>query len=327
MANPNTIPWLHYQDIQIPDVTLRTQFRQYMQTGQYAEALVLLNNNDAQLQGKAYVANTINTITNGILELEGYYNTGVTLYLSNLATQYLTMVDNLKKAGTWLSTNQYVPYNFVVYLNDIYMCFEEPPIGTSPTNTQYWLYLGLRGEQGAPGVDVVMKYNWNNTSTYVPNDLVVYEGDIYVALTNNINKIPKSSQTDWLLFLKINRGQIYVGITAPVNPNNNAIWFKTQTDPTQSTTTNPILGQFMRYIGAAAVWEEMYPNVLFTWIVDEGNYAPSMFIDNVIILQTEWNNNQWTYVYNKLTEQSIVHILPSNGLTSAQISMYNNLSI
>lgn len=327
MPNPNTLDWLHYQDIQIPDVTLRTQFRQYMQTGQYAEALALLNNNDAQLQGKAYIAKTINTITNGILELERYYNTGVTLYLSNLTTQYFTMVDNLKKAGTWLSTNQYVPYNFVVYLNDIYMCFEEPPIGTLPTDTQYWLYLGLRGEQGAPGVDVTMKYNWNNTSTYVPNDLVVYEGDIYVALTNNINKIPKSSQTDWLLFLKIGKGQIYVGITPPTNPNNNTIWFKTQTDPSQSTTTNPILGQFMRYIGAEAIWDEMYPNVLFTWIVDEGDYAPSMFIDNVIISQTEWNNNQWAYVYDKLTEQSIVHILPSNGLTSAQISMYNNLSI
>lgn len=327
MANPNTIPWLHYQDIQIPDATLRTQFRQYMQTGQYAEALTLLNNNTTQLQGKAYIANTINTITNGILELEEYYNTGVTLYLSNLATQYFALADNLKKAGTWLSTTQYTPYNFVVYLNDIYMCFKEPPIGTFPTDTQYWLYLGLRGQQGVPGVNVVMRYNWNSANIYAPNDLVVYDGNIYVALTNNTNVIPTSSSTDWLLFLKIDKGQIYVGTTPPINPNNDTIWFQTQTDPSQATTTDPILGQFMRYISADAVWDEMYPNVLFTWIVYEGNYAPSMFVDNVTILQAEWNNNQWTYVYNKLTEQSIVHILPLNGLTSTQISMYNNLNI
>lgn len=327
MANPNTIPWLHYQDLQIPDVTLRTQFRQYMQAGQYAEALDLLSNNAAQLQGKAYIANTINTITNGILELEGYYNTGVTLYLSNLATQYFALVDNLKKAGTWLSTTQYTPYNFVVYNNNVYMCFKEPPIGTLPTDNQYWLYLGLRGQQGAPGVDVVMRYNWSSTNTYAPNDLVVYDGNIYVALTNNTNVIPTSSSTDWLLFLKIDKGQIYVGTTPPINPSNDTIWFQTQTDPSQATTTEPIIGQFMRYISAEATWDEMYPNVLFTWIVDESNYAPSMFVDNVTIPQTEWNNNQWKYVYNKLTEQSIVHILPSNGLTSTQISMYNNLSI
>lgn len=327
MANPNTIPWLHYQDIQIPDVTLRSQFRQYVQTGQYAEALALLNNNAAQLQGKAYIANTINTIVSGILELEGYYNTGVTIYLSNLATQYFALINNLKKMGLWISSVQYTPYNFVLYNNEIYMCLEAPPIGTLPTDIQYWLYLELRGQQGAPGVDVVMRYTWNNTNTYSPNDLVVYDGNIYVALTNNINVIPTSSPTDWLLFLKIGKGQIYVGTTPPSNPVNNMIWFQTQTDPSQATTTNPILGQFMRYIETQATWDEMYPNVLFTWIVDEGNYESSIYIDNITISQNAWSNNQWTYVYNNLTTNSAVHILPQNGLNATQINMYNNLSI
>lgn len=327
MANPNTIPWLHYQDIQIPDVNLQQQLQQYFKSGQYAEALSLLTNNATQLQGKAFIANILSTIASGVLVLEQYYNTGVTVYLSNLLTQYTTLINSIRKRSSWQSTVQYIPYNFVVYNNDIYMCFQQPPIGTLPTDTQYWLYLGLRGQQGVPGVDVNMRYNWNATNTYAPNDLVVYDSNIYVALTNNTNVIPTSSQTDWLLFLKINKGQIYVGTTPPINPSNDTIWFKTQTDPSQATTTDPILGQFMRYIGAEAVWDEMYPNVLFTWIVDEGNYAPSMFVDNVTIPQTEWNNNQWTYVYNKLTEQSIVHILPSSGLTSIQIGMYNNLSI
>ena len=327
MANPNTIPWLHYQDIQIPDVTLQQQFQQYYITGQYAEALALLTNNATQLQGKAFIANTISTITSALLELEGYYNTGVTVYLSNLASQYSNLITNLRKKGNWLSTTQYVPYNFVVYNNDIYMCFQQPPIGTLPTNTTYWLYLGLRGEQGAPGVDVVMKYTWNATNSYSPNDLVVYDGNIYVALTTNTNVIPTSSATDWLLFLKIDKGQIYIGTTAPNNPVNNMVWFQTETDPSQATTTTPIIGQFMRYIADELTWDEMYPNVLFTWIVDEGNYMPSTFVTNITIPQSAWSNNQWSYTYNSLTTNSVVYILPTTGMTTTQMDIYNNLSI
>ena len=44
MANPNTLPSYHYQDIQIPDASLQSQLRQYWSTGQYSEALSLLSN-------------------------------------------------------------------------------------------------------------------------------------------------------------------------------------------------------------------------------------------------------------------------------------------
>lgn len=327
MANPNTIPWLHYQDIQISDVTLQQQFQQYCDDGQFVEALALLTNNEAQLQGKAFVANIINTITSAIVELEEYFNTGATVYLSNLVTQYSNLINNLTKKGTWLSTIQYTPYNFVIYNNEIYMCIKQPPVGTLPTNTTYWLYIGLRGVQGSPGVNVTMKYTWNSSNTYSPNDLVVYNGDIYVALSSNTNVIPTLNPAIWLLFLKINQGQIYVGTTAPTVPVNNMIWFQTETDPSQATTTTPIIGQFMRYIEAESIWDEMYPNVLFTWIVDEGNYMPSTFVDNVTIAQSAWSNNQWSYTYNNLTTNSMVYILPTTGMTATQMNIYNNLSI
>ena len=327
MPNPNTIPWLHYQDIQIPDANLQQQLQQYFKSGQYAEALSLLTNNATQLQGKAFIANTLSTIASGVLALEQYYNTGVTVYLSNLLTQYTTLINSIRKRSSWQSTVQYIPYNFVVYNNDIYMCFQQPPIGTLPTDATYWLYLGLRGPQGNPGVDVNMRYNWNATNTYNPNDVVVYDGNMYVALTANTNVIPTSSSTDWLLFLKIEKGQIYVGTTAPLNPPNNAVWFQTQTDPSQATTTEPIIGQFMRYISAETTWDEMYPNVLFTWIVNEGDYAPSMFLEQITISQFEWSNNTWSYTYSKLTEQNIVNILPVAPMTTDQIILYNNFNI
>ena len=65
MPNPNTIPWLHYQDIQIPDYNLQQLFMQYYKQGQHQEALSLLAGNSAQLKGKAFIASTINTIVSG----------------------------------------------------------------------------------------------------------------------------------------------------------------------------------------------------------------------------------------------------------------------
>ena len=327
MPNPNTIPWIRYQDIQIEDTALQQQFQQYYSSGQYSQALSLLNNNTDQLQGKAFIANTINTIASGVLVLEQYFNTGVTVYLSNLATQYTNLINHLRKRKKKKNTIQYTPYNFVVYNNDIYMCFQQPPIGTLPTDTTYWLYLGLRGIQGDPGIDVNIRYDWNSTNTYSPDDVVIYNGDMYIALTTNTNVVPTSSSTDWLLFLKIEKGQIYVGTIAPSNPPNNAVWFQTESDPSQATTTTPIVGQFMRYIAQESIWDEMYPNILFTWIVDKDNYAPTIFLEQVDINQNDWSNNTWTYTYNNLTEQSVVNILPSLPMTSSQINLYNNLNI
>lgn len=57
-----------YQDIQIPDETLRNQFINYWQTGSYSEALALLSN--TQLTNKLNVALIWNDLTNLIVQCE-----------------------------------------------------------------------------------------------------------------------------------------------------------------------------------------------------------------------------------------------------------------
>lgn len=325
MPNPNTLEWLHYQDIQIPDVTLRQQFRQYMQTGQYAQALAILTNNAAQLKGKAYIADTINTIINGVVNLQERYNTGVTVYLTDLVTQFNTLIDNLRKKGTWQSTVQYMPYNFVLYNNNIYMCIAKPPIGTLPTDTTYWLYLGLRGQQGDPGIDVNMTFDWNSGKPYQPNDLVVYQGNIYCAKIANTGVLPTDTNT-WTLFLLLGEGKINVGVNPPDNPTRGMIWFQTQSDPDSATTNDPIIGTFKRYNRDTEQWDDMFPNVLFTWIVGADEYAPIKMVEDVTIQPAQWQGNTWTYSNSSITDTSSVEIWPNN-LNSAQYALYNSLTI
>ena len=327
MPNPNTISTIRYQDIQISDVTLQKQFQQYYLTGQYSQALLLLANNSQQLQGKAFIANTINTIITGLLALENYYYQGVTVYLSNLAIQYQTMINNLRKRSNWLASVQYTPYNFVVYNDDLYMCIEQPPIGTLPTNTTYWLYLGLQGLDGPPGVNVTMEYDWEQTTPYQMNDLVVYNDSIYVAIQDNTGVVPGTNDSVWMVFIQFDKGQIYVGTEPPASLNNNVVWFQTQTDPSQATGTTPVVGQFQRYLFDYSSWDPMYPNTVFNWVQDYSNYAQPVFVDTVTIQTSDWVSSQWTYTYANLTEQSVVDILPNGTMTTAQADIYNNLSM
>lgn len=326
MANPNTIPWLHYQDIQIPDVTLQQQFEQYWITGQYAEALSLLSNNATQLQGKAFIASTINTIASGIEALENKYYQGVPVFLSNLASQYSTLINNLINKRTWNPATQYTPYNFVVYNSEVYMCISQPPIGTVPTNTTYWLYVGLRGEAGAYGLNVNMRYEWNPNDTYNVNDLVVYGSAIYVATTQNTGVIPGSNST-WDIFLTVIPGGIIVSTTAPDYPTQDTVWFQVETDPLTQTTDTPIVGQFNRYDANTSTWEPMYPNTIFTWVDDRENYAPPVVVENVTIASSDWVGQQYTYSYSQLNNNSFVQVLPTSTLTNEQYTLYSTLSI
>ena len=289
--------------------------------------MTLLTNNATQLQGKAFIANLINTISAGISELENKYNTAVPLFLSSLSAQYSSLINNFVSKGTWSNTVEYEPYNFVVYNNDVYMCIGNSPTGTVPTDTTYWLFLGLRGEEGAHGVDVNMRYQWNGTDTYNVNDLVVYGTNIYVALVQNTGVTPGTDDSTWGIFLVSTPCQIYVGTTAPAYPVQNTVWFETSVDPLAQSTTTPLIGQFYRYNTDISDWEEMYPNVLFRWLDGFDDYAPIVLYIDLDIQPGQWVNQTYTYQYPFLTANNIVNILPGQEINASQYAVYNSLSL
>lgn len=329
MPNPNTITTIRHQDIQIDDVNLRTQFENMVQVGQYQQALDLLTTNAQQLQGKAYIANLINTIITGILTLENYYNTGVTIYLSNLAVQFQTMINNFLNRGLWNDTTEYVERNFVVYNDDVYMALQDVPVGTLPTNTTYWLFLGLQGLDGAPGTDVVMRYNWNSSTIYQPNDLVVYNDAIWVNLVSSSgpNTDPINNPSSWLLFMQPEAKGIHVGINPPDDPINNSVWFQTTIDPLAQPTGTNIVGVFNRYIQSSAQWEPMYPRTVFQLVNDRGDYIPLMYYEERTITVAEWVNNQYTFSNPYIGADSVVNIFPVIPISSQAYRTYNLMKI
>ena len=326
--NPNTIPWLHYQDIQVSDVAIRSQFDNAMRNGDYVDAIKLLANNKAQLDGKAFISDTITHIITGILTLENKFTNGVNLFLSNLASQYDLMINSFKNMKEWNSVFEYIPYNFVSYQAETYMAIDNVPVNTLPTDETYWLKLGLTGESGVPGVDVTMRYNWDSSKTYNLNDLVVYDNNIYVALKTNTGVVPGTDEATWLTFILTSMGKITVSNVAPEYPVNNEVWFKTDVDPLSSTSN--LQGTFNR-CNKQQDWEPMYPETIFTWVEGRENYAPIAVHYEVDIQVADWTFANEVYIYtyanNKIKDSSLVEVAPNNFVDKAQTELYNSLSI
>lgn len=326
MPNPNTIAWYHYQDIQIEDVPTRTQFINYMNTGQYNNALVLLASIP---ETKKFAADTINAITAGIIKLEDFYWTEVTEYLEQLEDQYQEMVVNLENMGQWSADVQYEVLNFVMYNEGAYFCIAKPPIGTLPTDETYWLFIGLRGPQGEPGIDVVYRGEWASGVDYNANDVVVFDNQIWVALKDNTDVIPTTDPATWILLFEIQQGQLWVGPNSPPDDQlaQNVIWIQTESDPLTATTTNPIHGQMYRYWPVTNYWEPMYPNTVHTMIDKYNDYQPLQTDISLTIAESSWNNNSYTYSNSNILDSSVVYILPGTQYNTTQQNVYNSLSI
>lgn len=328
MPNPNSLPWMHYQDLQIPDISLQQQFYSYILNGNFNQALLLLNNNEQQLLGKAYIAKTINIISNALFQLEDYYYQGVLVFLSEKANLWYNLINNLNQTGNWNNQTQYQINNFTVYNNEIYFAIENPPIGTLPTDSRYWLYLGLIGEDGAPGLPGLnIRYDWISSIQYSVNDIVAYNNDLYIALQNNINIIPGSNDNIWELFVKVEQSGIFVGTQFTGNPINNTIWFKTEVDPLSSTTNNPVYGEFYCYNDQIGNWEEMYPDILFREIVGQSSYSESLINKQLIINPTDWIQGQFTYNIANLNSFNYIYVYPNFPINGLEYEYYNFLNI
>lgn len=326
MANPNKLfAWLKYQDIQIPDVTLRTQFQTYMSTGNYNQALLLLSNNRNQLSGKAWIGESANTLANGIIAVENLYNNNVIKFLSEQRESLQSLVDNYRNMNIHIASNEYKAMNFVSFDNEMYMAIQDVPANIDITNTNYWLYVGLRGEQGASGVNVRQQYDYSSTKSYNINDIVVYQDQIYVAIKANTGVLPTNSN-NWLLYERVIKATIYVGLNAPSdNLVEGKIWFKTQSDPYTYIGSNPIIGTFMLY-HEDGTWEDMYPDTLFDWL-EKGTYKQHGKVISLTIPSSGWNNFTYTYSNSNITIDSIVTVMPDSIMSQTAWKQYSRITM
>lgn len=223
--NPNLIKFLKAQDLQLSDVALKNDYYNLFFGGNVSGAQALYQNNP-QLHSKALDMNMINTLINGIMSLENKYKEGVTDVLEDLQTQFVLRVDELILAGEFSATEQYEINNFVYYNKDLCFCIKTPPVGTAPTNTEYWINLGLKGEQGYPSLGITYRGAWSSSTSYIAKDFVTYENAMYVARESSTGSAPSPSSSKWLRALVVSPSEVHISTTEPAVSKVGDLWIR-----------------------------------------------------------------------------------------------------
>lgn len=212
------------EDINLNEVTFRQQYYDYFVNGNIDQAHQLIEDNQ-DLKFKVINAENLNKIVEHILSLENGYFDNVDNILDNHLSKYQIDINDLIYLKEYNETYQYEINNFCIYNNDIYYCFKRPPIGTLPTESTYWLYLGLKGEDARISLGVKYQGNWNSSKIYNKYDMVVYQNQLFVAKENNSGENPISSEK-WSLQMYVEEQGIFVSEEEPPNIKQSNIWIQ-----------------------------------------------------------------------------------------------------
>lgn len=225
--------WLN---IVASDGPLIAQYQAAMEAGNQTQANQIL----AQIpQGtqKIITATSLNDLTAAILAVERFYKDNIADYIETQQQSWLTVIQQFSYKGVWQNGTSYVVNNMVSYtvsgLNLIYIATSTPPVGTAPTNTQYWRVLTIQGQSGESGDGLSYRQEWNSSTTYSTNDAVTYDGAVWMALQLSQNRLPDSSPQYWRLVMNLETVAYPIQDTVPTNLQVDGLWFNTSDNPTQ----------------------------------------------------------------------------------------------
>lgn len=171
-----------------------------MQANNVSQAANILINNPS-LANQIMSADNINILLNETYRRELQPKIDIDYFLEALLNVFQRMIDWTMVMGQWDSNTQYNVHNFVYYNNKAYYAYTNttPPIGTLPTDTNYWLEYDIMGFQGYGGIDLNLKFNWDNTQSYQIGDVVVYKNKLWYAIAPNTNYEPNLNHYPWVV--------------------------------------------------------------------------------------------------------------------------------
>ena len=191
------------QDINADTKSLVDNYSSLISSGNFASAAALLAENPV-LQLTLMLAEDWNKMRDGLVAVQRVFNGYIADYIAAV----------VKSKGTWSSSATYEKYNVVTYtyngLTRTYIALPQDeavvqiPVGTKPVGSsdsaQYWVCITHEGLQGASGTGLSPRGGYASDVTYSKDDLVVYDGYLYLANENNIvGETPSSSSSKWTL--------------------------------------------------------------------------------------------------------------------------------
>lgn len=238
------------QDVHLSDIELRTRYYGLISAGMIDEAKQMVISYP-QLNGKVMSAQALNQFVDSVMELEQNYYTNVEGFLREQLDDLQLSIDELVFMSDYDSTTQYEVNNFVIYGDNLYYCYVIPPIGTLPTDSDYWIELNLKGTQGVAPLGVNLMGMWEATKSYKEKDMVIYNNSLYVAKSSSTGVLPTNTSY-WIVAINNKPQTIYIGTEEPKYMQNGSLWIKiTEIDDSVSKyflseTIN--IGSYMNYV-------------------------------------------------------------------------------
>lgn len=153
---------------------------------------------NSQVQNQITDSNHINRLITAINNNEEIIKENIDGFLDKQLQEFQNLINQTVVMGTYSNTMQYDIHNLVYYQSKGYYAYKKPPIGTLPTDTNYWLEYDIRGLKGYGGVNLNFKFAWNANTTYQPMDCVFYQNKLWFANMTNQGAAPSLSHFPWL---------------------------------------------------------------------------------------------------------------------------------
>ena len=149
-------------------------------------------------------AEKMNTLMDTCVALQRFYQTDIFPYISDKQTEWASKIDEFEYKGRYSNSTNYYKNNFVVEnvngVDNVFICINDAPVGTYPTNTEYWRQLTVRGAQGVSGdTSLTFRYEWDSSQIYRVQDVVTYDESVWGCIADNTNSPPSISSSYWKL--------------------------------------------------------------------------------------------------------------------------------
>lgn len=202
-----------------------TEYQLLISNKQFAMAAAFLLENP-DLEPYIVSADRLNHILHAVMAMEQYY-------MSDVRKSIMEIVE---WKGEWDSSTAYDKFDVVTYKAnnavETYMAvLDELPAGTLPTDTENWVKITLRGEQGASGTGLSGRGNWDIDTQYYVDDWVAYNNTIWAAKNENINSEPYDGSPDWYAVIRDQQHYV-ISSEEPTTQYTGDIWYKLLPDGT-----------------------------------------------------------------------------------------------
>lgn len=185
-------------DVTHSDISLVSQYQAYVLANNMSAAAKILDDNPL-LANKIINAAVINKFLDAVIAVQRFFKSDVHEYIENKSDELSSQIGEFQTKGAYSSSKAYKQYNIVTKNGNCYVCLKDC-IGKDVSNTEYWVKISSKGEQGVSGIGLSFCGTYDSSHVYSKDDCVTDGTTVYVAVQASTGK-PLTDTKYWNILI------------------------------------------------------------------------------------------------------------------------------